>query len=96
MESSVVEQADARAVTVCVGAGADGADGENESIARTFDVGARESDELTSGTCDACGFASEGEFGAQARKHGPLKSVARYFCNEEEARKRVMHRVTQR
>ena len=53
-------------------------------------------DKFASDARDACVFSSEDEDGAQARKHGPLKSIAQYFCNEEMVPERVMQRVTQR
>src|ERR1700761_834090 len=85
MEPSVVEQADARTVAVCGGAGALGADGQG--VARTCDRHACSSDkrksELAPCACDTRGLSSEDAYRAQARKHGPVNSITRYFCNEE-------------
>jgi hypothetical protein len=94
VESSVVEQADAGAFVVCVGAGAAGAHGEGKRVARPRNVRAWADVEFASGACDACGFSLEEECGAQARKHGPLKIVARYFRNEEEMPEQLVERVT--
>ena len=67
MEPSVVEQADAGAVAVCIGAGADGADGEEERVAGTLEE---------QGACDSVVVAFEVECGAQAWEHGPMRGRA--------------------
>ena len=79
MESSVVEQADAGAIAVCGGAGAAGADGADECIARTYNDRAwaqreRAACKFASGARDACGVSFEDEYGAQRWKHEPLKT----------------------
>jgi hypothetical protein len=61
VEPSFVEQANAGTVAVCIGSGANGADGKNESVAGTHDFGAREINEFASCACDAGGVSSEDE-----------------------------------
>jgi hypothetical protein len=79
VEPSVVEQADAGAIVVCGGAGAAGADGAGECIARTYNDSAwaqrkRAGCELPFSARDACGVSFEDEYGAQRWKHEPLKT----------------------